>query len=603
MPAAASGGTTGAATPGPTNIARYFTQHFATPERALHRHFAHDAWVDVTVGEVRAYAERWQEAFRRAGLVAGDRVALCARNGIFWVAIDQAALGMGLVVVPLYVDDNAENVAWCAQNAGSRLFIVENARMADSLAGAMASAVAAAAAAPVSAAPAVAAPAATLPAATPAAAVPRVVVLRAADDDVRSAARFLPESGQAFQCLDLPPSTLATICYTSGTSGKPKGVMLSHGNIVANVEQCRATALAHADDAFLSILPLSHMFERTGGYYLPLAIGARVIYARGIAQIPDDLASQRPTAMFAVPRIFERFHARVQQTLAESPAKKRLFDYVVGCGYRLAMRKASLLDRVVVALLRRRVAAPVLDRLGGRMRIAVVGGAAFEPEIARMFVGLGLALLQGYGMTEASPVISVNRDDDNVPESVGPPLPGVEVKLGENAELLARGANVMLGYWGNEEATRASLTADGWLRTGDIAEIREGRIYIRGRAKDILVMSNGEKLSPQDAELAIMHDPAFEQVMLVGEGKPYPILLAVSQDGDEKTLQKRANDMLKDFPRWVRVRRVIATREPWTVDNGLLTPTLKLKRPLVLARYKDAIERAYTEGSATEKQS
>jgi long-chain acyl-CoA synthetase len=204
-------------------------------------------------------------------------------------------------------------------------------------------------------------------------------------------------------------------------------------------------------------------------------------------------------------------------------------------------------------------------------------------------------MLQGYGMTEASPVISVNRDDDNDPDSVGPPLPGVEVKIGEGGELLARGGNVMLGYWRNDEATRAAIDAEGWLHTGDIAEIRDGRIYIRGRLKDIVVMSNGEKLPPQDAEFALLHDAVFEQVMLVGERRPFLTLLAVTQETDERTLVARANEQLKAFPRWVRVRRVIATREPWTIENGLLTPTLKLKRPLVLARFRDAVEAIYAE--------
>jgi long-chain acyl-CoA synthetase len=550
----------------PANIAHYFTQHFVAPQRALHRHFTHDEWRDVRIDEIRHFAQRWQEAFRREGLKPGDRVAICARNGIFWVAIDQAALGLGLVVVPLYVDDNPDNIAWCAQNADAKLFVVDNTRMADALAG-LANTYS----------------------------LPRMIVLRPdAADAARSAEHFLPAEGRAFECHELAPETLATICYTSGTSGRPKGVMLSHANIVANVEQCRATGLARNDDLFLSILPLSHMFERTGGYYLPLAIGAKVVYSRGIAQIPDDLVSQSPTAMFAVPRIFEKFHAKLIEALASSPVKKRLFDSCVARGYRFATGDASMIDRLVVPLLRALVAKPVLARLGGRMRLAVVGGAALEPELARTFIGLGLQVLQGYGMTEASPVISVNLDRDNIPESVGPPLPGIEVKIGGNGELLARGGNVMLGYWRNPDATHATLTGDGWLKTGDVAEIRGGgHIYIRGRAKDILVMSNGEKVSPQDAELAILHDPAFEQVMLIGEGKPYPILLAVTQETDEKALQRRVNDLLKAFPRWVRVRRVIATQEPWTVDNGLLTPTLKLKRPMVQARFKTQIDAAY----------
>ncbi len=243
--------------------------------------------------------------------------------------------------------------------------------------------------------------------------------------------------------------------------------------------------------------------------------------------------------------------------------------------------------------LRLLVARPIRARLGGCLRFSVVGGAALDPELARVFIALGVPLLQGYGMTEASPVIAVNREHENDPASVGTPLPGIEVKLAENGELRVRGPNVMLGYWRNEEATRAALDADGWLHTGDLAEIRADRIVIRGRAKDILVMSNGEKLSPQDVELALMHDPIFDQVMLVGDGRPYVVLLAVTNEGDEKALVKRANAQLKAFPRWARVRHVIASKDPWSVENGLLTPTLKLKRPLLVQRFADRIEQAY----------
>jgi long-chain acyl-CoA synthetase len=493
---------------------------------------------------------------------------VCVRNGINWVAIDIAALGMGLVVVPLYVDDNADNVAWCVGNAQARLLVVENSRIAAALA----------------------------TCADAARSLPPLVVLR--PDEGESAATpetFLPPAAAELTIIEVSDDTLATICFTSGTSGRPKGVMLSHGNIIANVAQCAQTGMARPEDLFLSILPLSHMFERTGGYYLPLSLGAKVAYARGVAQIADDLASQAPTVIFAVPRIFERFKARIDASLADSPAKKRLFDACVERGFRVATDKGSLLDRMLVPGLRALVAKPVLARLGGRLRLAVVGGAALEPSLAQTFIGLGLPMLQGYGMTEASPVISVNRDDDNVPESVGPPLPGIEVRIGEGGELLVRGKNVMQGYWKNPEATRLALTEDGWLRTGDLAEIKDGKIYIRGRAKDILVLSNGEKLPPQDAEFAILHDPVFEQVMLVGEGRPYVVLLAVTQEADEKTLIRRANDQLKDFPRWTRVRRVVMDKEPWSVHNGLLTPTLKLKRPLLLKKLAPQIEAAYAE--------
>jgi long-chain acyl-CoA synthetase len=554
----------------PGNLAQFFARHLTRPTHALFRHHAEGAWRDVTVAEVAALACRWQAAFRRDGFGAGDRIAICVRNGVNWVAVDIAALGLGLVVVPLYVDDNAENIAWCVATAEARLLIVENSRLAAALA----------------------------KCADPAQPLPPLVVLRPADGETAATlATFLPEATAELAVAALADDTLATICFTSGTAGRPKGVMLSHANIIANVGQCAQTGMARPEDVFLSILPLSHMFERTGGYYLPLSLGAKVAFSRGVAHVADDLATQAPTIIFAVPRIFDRFRARIDASLAKSPAKRRLFEACVARGFRVATGRGSALDRLLVPGLRTLVARPVLARLGGRLRLAVVGGAALDPSLAHTFIGLGLGMLQGYGMTEASPVISVNRDDDNVPESVGPPLPGVEVRLSGAGELLVRGRNVMLGYWKNAEATDAALTADGWLHTGDIAEINDGRIHIRGRAKDILVLSNGEKMPPQDAEFAILHDPVFEQVMLVGEGRPFVVLLAVTQETDEKVLLKRANDKLRDFPRWTRVRRVIMQKEPWSVDNGLLTPTLKLKRPILMKRLAPQIEAVYADSA------
>ena len=550
------------------NIAQFFSQHLAQRQQILYRHFVDERWRDVSVAEVATQVSRWQAAFRREGLAPGDRIALCARNGVTWIAADLAALGLGLVVVPLYVDDNPENVAWCTGNAEAKLLLAENSHVAAALR-----------AAAIAGSP-----------------LPPLCVLRPDRGEASTHAEtFLPKSSGDLEVRGMPDDALATICYTSGTSGRPKGVMLSHGNIIANVRQCQALHMARADDRFLSMLPLSHMFERTGGYYLPLSIGAVVAFGRGVASIADDLMSQRPTVVFAVPRIFDRFRARIDQALAESPLKKRLFDACVERGVHVAKKRATLTDHMMLPLLRALVAGPILARMGGRMRFSVVGGAALDPELSRAFIGLGLPLLQGYGMTEASPVIAVNREGDNDLETVGPPLPGVDVRLSDSGELLVRGPNVMIGYWRNEEATRAALDADGWLHTGDLAEMREDKIMIRGRAKDIFVMSNGEKISPQDVEIAIAHEPVFEQIMLVGDGRPYAILLAVTKGADEKALVQRANAQLKTFPRWARVRHVIATPDPWTVDNGLLTPTQKLKRPRLVERFKDRIERAYRE--------
>jgi len=300
------------------NIADWFGQHLARPEAVLYRQHIGDGWRDVTVGELTTRVARWQAAFCRDGLAEGDRIALCGRNGLEWVAIDLAALALGLVVVPLYVDDNPENVAWCVGNAEARLLIVENRRLASGLAR-LASA--------------------------ERITLPPLVVLRSDDTGDTAATTveaFLPAEHPPVEIRALPLSALATICYTSGTSGRPKGVMLTHGNIIADVVACRGTGMARPDDTFLSVLPLSHMFERTGGYYLPLSLGAKVVFARGVMQLADDLGTQRPTIMFAVPRIFERFRARLAQAVAGSRLKSWLFDQCVVRGYRLAQGTASL---------------------------------------------------------------------------------------------------------------------------------------------------------------------------------------------------------------------------------------------------------------------
>jgi long-chain acyl-CoA synthetase len=548
------------------NIASLLQAQLATPERILYRHYLEGGWRDVSARDIAAYAARWQVYLHAQRFAPGDRIALCLKNSIHWVAADQAALGLGLVVVPLYVDDNPENVAWCLENSGARLLVAETSRIAGELAKLTSAA--------------------------------RMLCIAAEPDSGHvTVDAVLPKEASGFSVAALDADALATVCYTSGTAGRPKGVMLSHANILANVAGCARTRLGQPEDRFLSFLPLSHMLERTGGYYFPLSIGAQVAFARSVSQLAEDLASQQPTVVYAVPRVFERFAARVNETLAGSPAKKYLFDLVVAAGGRAARGEAGLADRIVLALLRRSIAEPVLARLGGRLRFAVLGGAPLDASIAWLFIGLGLPLLQGYGMTEASPVISVNRLEDNVPESVGIALDNVEVRLGPEGELLVRGPSVMQGYWNNPDATAKALDSDGWLHTGDLAELRSRRIFIRGRLKDVLVLSNGEKLPPQDVELAIMGDPAFEQGILVGEGRPFLMLVAVTRETDEKDLIHRANERLKSFPRYVRVRRVIATRDSWTVENGLLTPTLKVRRERVHKAFGAEIDRAYAAGA------
>lgn len=551
------------------NLACLLGQYSASPQTLLYRQHIDNAWRGFSAQDVMALAARWQQAFRSAGLVAGDRVALCLKNGVDWVAIDQAALGLGLVVVPLYADDNPGNLAWCLNDSGTRLLVLENTRFLDALIQAMPS-------------------------------PPEIICLHG---EVFAPAiavdRWLPQNGRLFEAIDLDEDSLATLVYTSGTTGRPKGVMLSHRNILSNVSAALEVAGLYPDDLLFSVLPLSHMFERTCGYYLPLKAGVPVAYARSINQLAEDLAFLKPTVMIAVPRVFQRFLARVEQALVVSPVKRALFALTVALGWRKFEHRAGKPEQMLFRLLQPLVAGPVLKRLGGRLRLTVVGGAPLELRVARAFIGLGLNMLQGYGLTEASPVVAANREQDNNPVSVGTPLSGVAVRVNETGELLVRGPTVMLGYWHNPEATAAVLDADGWLNTGDLVEIEAGKIIIKGRTKDIMVLSNGEKVSPQDAEVAILEDPLFDQAMLVGEGCAYLVLLAVSQESDERTLIKHANARLKSFSRWVRVRRVIALQEPWTLEEGLLTPTLKVKRNAVADKYREQIEAVYCTGIRT----
>lgn len=544
------------------NLAELLYQWRDEPQKILYRQYLEDAWKDYDVASLMTMVGRWQAGYRKSGLHAGDRVALCMKNGIHWVTADLAAHGMGLVVVPLYVDDNADNQAWCIENSGARLLITDHLRFLTRFQSNMA-------------------------------AFPQIVLIRGeAISPAISLEQWLPAATE-FSIIDQPADKLATIVYTSGTMGRPKGVMLSHRNILSNLEGILAAYDIYATDAFLSVLPLSHMFERTGGYYLPLRAGAIVIYCRGINELANDLSEQQPTIVMAVPRLFERMLARIDERLEQSPFKRWMFYQAARAGWRRFSNEKQWFDRLVFSTFYPLIAKPLSERLGGRIRKAVMGGAALDQRVAQTFIGLGIPLLQGYGLTEASPVIAVNRENNNDPASVGEPLNNIETRLSEQSELMVRGPNIMQGYWANEEATGKIIDEDGWLNTGDVVEIREKRIYIRGRSKNILVLSNGEKIAPEDIESAVMQDHVFEQVMVVGEGRPYLILLAVARESDEQILLRKANEQMKHLPRYARVRRVVYIDEQWNTENDLLTPTLKIKRSAVHERYRDRIEAVY----------
>lgn len=574
-----------------------------TPNTPAYRHYdlGGKSWADTTWRDMAIEAARWQLALQKEGLKRGDRVAVMLRNCREWVLFDQAALGLGLVTVPLYTNDRPDNVAYIARDANVRLLVVEGKRQWRQLQNASDG----------------------LPE------VQRIVSVSALEqEDEPEDPRLISLTHWLFglegllQAREGKPDDLATIVYTSGTTGRPKGVMLSHRNILENAYAAACCGDFSTQEVFLSFLPLSHMLERTGGYYMAMTIGALTAYARSVQQLAEDLRTVRPTVLISVPRIYETIHAKIFRGLEKASAlQRRLFNLSLHVGwhrFELRYSRASWSPKLWLwPVLERLVARRLLSNLGGRLTFAVCGGAALPPDVGRLFLSLGLPVFQGYGMTEASPTVTVNRPEDNVPASIGLPLPGVEVKIAERGELLTRGPHVMLGYWNNEAATHAAIDEDGWLHTGDQARVDEGgRYYITGRLKEIIALANGEKVPPADMEMAITMDPLIEQVMLLGEGKPYLAALAVLNPEHwkafaedlaldpraeislrdrlaEKAVLTRIAKQLREFPGYARVRRVRLSLKPWTIEDGLLTPTLKMKRPQIMRRFASDIEMMY----------
>lgn len=569
-----------------------------SPTETAYRFFntTDNAWHSINWQQVGFEVARWQQALIAENLQAGDRVALNLRNCKEWAFFDQAALSLGLVVVPLYPDDRPDNMAFILEDADVKLALLQSSRQWQLLKAAL----------------------------SEQHALQKVVLLNPDQPDhgdiaTVSSDEFLSQPTRPLQQTALDGHALASIIYTSGTTGRPKGVMLSHQNMLSVAYGGLQFFEIYRDDIFLSFLPLSHTLERTAGYYLPIMAGASVAYARSIPLLAEDMQQVQPTILIAVPRIFERIHDRLQQQLSQQSIIKRLiFNLTVSTGWQRFQwqqgRQRWSPRQLLWPLLSKLVIHTFQQRLGGNLRLAVSGGAPLPGHAARLFIGLQLNLLQGYGLTETSPVISVNPPDRNDPASVGLPIKGVQVKIGEQQELLAKGPGNMLGYWNNHKATAQTIDPQGWLHTGDQARIGDsGHIYITGRIKDILVLSNGEKVPPADMEAAILSNSLFEQALVVGEGQSYLAAVLVF-DGEQwpelaqslgldpmqnsslndKKLQQHVIKILRqalhEFPAYARIRRIHLSLQPWTIENGLLTPTLKVKRPAVMARYQQEID-------------
>jgi long-chain acyl-CoA synthetase len=556
-------------------------------------------WHEYSWRATATEVTRWQQALKNTDMKSGERVIIMCHNSLEWVICDQATLGLGLVLVPVFMNDRAENIIWISNDCSASLLVIEGQEQWDTLRESIDELQSIKTIVTIN---------------NVEAQHPRLVSL----DDWLPPATANPELATE----ENAPDELATIVYTSGTTGRPKGVMLSHHNIIWNIHAALQLFNISADNSFLSFLPLSHTFERTVGYYLAMTVGAATAYNRSIPQLAEDLSMVKPTLLVSVPRIFERIYGRIMDKLyTESPVKQKLFRAAINIGWKKFEyqqgRGTWTAGFLVHPLLDKLVGAKVRARLGGRLRFTVCGGAALSPDVARLFIGLGIPVTQGYGLTETSPVIAANPLENNIPASVGLPLPGVDISISDQGELLTRSPSVMLGYWNKPEATADMIDEQGWLHTGDKACIEDEHVFITGRLKDIIVLSTGEKIPPTDMENAIVLDPLIEQAMVIGEGKPYLSVLVVPDPeqflqlcqsnglklNDERNYQnnvvleqvlQRVKKQLTSFPGYAKVHQVAVLHEPMTPENGLLTPTLKLRRNRILMYFSDEVTGLYS---------
>jgi len=560
-----------------------------------------NSWKKYTWTESLEQINRWRKALISLNLKAGQCVGLMLRNCPEWIFLEQACMAQGVISVPLYPNDRPDNVSHILNEAGVQLLLIDNHEQLKTIDSAK----------------------------QDLNHQPILVSLSQINQQSDNlACTYFDDWLNQFssQTLDenyksIESQSLATIVYTSGTTGRPKGVMLSHWNILSNAYAGIHTVEIYREDLFLSFLPLSHTLERTVGYYIPLMTGASVAFSRSVPQLAEDLIIIKPTVLISVPRIFERVYGKIQNQVAEKPPiAKKLFKLTEQVGWEIfesSQGRGKTSWRVLLwPLLNKLVAQKILDKLGGRLRFTISGGAPLPETISHLFISFGLPILQGYGLTETSPVISVNTFKSNIPSSIGPPLPGVEVRLSNEMELQTRSESVMMGYWKNEQATTEMFTEDGWLKTGDLARIENQHIYITGRLKEILVLSNGEKVPPVDMEIAICLNPLFEQAIVIGEGKPYLTAIVVldpeqwkimaksfsldpaSADSlQDKRVQEKAFSTLcaclHEFPGYAQIRKIVPSIETWSDSNYLLTPSLKIRRKIIMEHFKKEIEEMY----------
>ncbi|QIG79023.1 AMP-dependent synthetase/ligase [Stakelama tenebrarum] len=560
-------------------------------------------WVSTSWAEAARQVASLATALQALGLRRGDRVMLVAENRPEWCISDLAIMAAGCVTVPTYTTNTERDHVHIIENSGACAVIVSNAKLARAL----------------------------MPAAVRSSSARMVIAI----DEMRASQSGSMEYHQWHQLIADHPTDpdavaarctfrredMACIIYTSGTGGAPRGVMQHHGAILHNCEGC-CTIISEDfgwdDEVFLSFLPLSHAYEHTGGQHFPISLGAQIYYSEGLEKLASNIEETRPTIMVVVPRLFEVLRTRITKAIEkQGNFQKRMLERAVAIGAKKAAGGVPLKDKPMELVINATLKPKIAKRFGGRIKAMVSGGAPLNPEVGIFFDSLGLTFLQGYGQTEAAPVISCNRPSAGLKhDTVGPPMKGVEVHIADDGEILVRGELVMHGYWRNEEETDRVLR-NGWLHTGDIGQIdNQGRIQITDRKKDIIVNDKGDNIAPQKVEGMLTLQPEIMQAMIYGDRKPYMTAVlvpdpewtqewcaatgtpndpaALAEDREYRaTLNRAVERVNKELSQIERIRRFILADEPFAIENQQLTPSLKIRRHVLREVYGERLTALY----------
>ncbi len=571
----------------PNLVTMFFARASVKGDAPFLWHKRDGTWVSISWRETAQKVAALAAALREKGLQPSDRVLLVSENRPEWCIADLAIMAAGCVTVPAYTTNTMRDHEHVLENSGARGVIVSTAKLAANL----------------------------IPAVLRSGQVSLVVGIEPMRIGQQGPFQFCPfdaltgggdvaacaEAAKAFDRTDL-----ACIIYTSGTGGAPRGVCQHHGAILHNVaatSRLISEDFGWDDEIFLSFLPLSHAYEHTAGQHLPIGLGAQIYYAEGLEKLAADIEEVRPTIMVVVPRLFEVLRTRISKAIEK---QGRFPAWLLGRANAMP-DDPGLLQRPMDLLLSATIRRKVRGRFGGRLKALVSGGAPLNPEVGRFFSSLGLTLLQGYGQTEAAPVISCNRPKAGIRlDTVGPPLDGVEIRIADDGEIQVHGELVMQRYWQNEAETARVLSADGWLSTGDIGHIDDhGCLVITDRKKDIIINDKGDNVAPQRVEGMLTLQPEIMQAMVSGDRRPHLVGIVVpdpewlqsmpSADpaAIHRALQAAVDRVNADLSNTEKVRRVLVADEPFTIDNAELTPSLKIRRHIIRDRYGARIDALY----------